>query len=133
MSDVDRPGHSTERHSADRALRQVRSHKDSSADVHAKFKAVVDIESRLVRRAGVLLHAPFRWPIGYWDPTRRRIGLHHRGTVQDGEELTDLASLHAIGVEGLRRPAGPRSTGHRSEVSFAEWSAGRRQGVGDER
>src|SRR3954471_3913564 len=28
-----------------------------SADVHAKFKAVVDIESRLVRRAGVLLHA----------------------------------------------------------------------------
>ena len=28
-----------------------------SADVHAKFKAVVDVESRLVRRAGVLLHA----------------------------------------------------------------------------
>jgi ABC-type multidrug transport system fused ATPase/permease subunit len=28
-----------------------------SADVHAKFKAVVDIESRLVRRAGVLLHS----------------------------------------------------------------------------
>lgn len=28
-----------------------------SADVHAKFKAVVEIESRLVRRAGVLLHA----------------------------------------------------------------------------
>ena len=28
-----------------------------SADVHAKFKATVDIESRLVRRAGVLLHA----------------------------------------------------------------------------
>ncbi|HET7684529.1 MAG TPA: ABC transporter ATP-binding protein, partial [Marmoricola sp.] len=28
-----------------------------SADVHAKFKAVLDIESRLVRRAGVLLHA----------------------------------------------------------------------------
>src|SRR4051794_14987805 len=28
-----------------------------SADVHAKFKTVVDIESRLVRRAGVLLHA----------------------------------------------------------------------------
>jgi ABC-type multidrug transport system fused ATPase/permease subunit len=28
-----------------------------SADVHAKFRAVVDIESRLVRRAGVLLHA----------------------------------------------------------------------------
>src|SRR4051794_6055870 len=28
-----------------------------SADVHAKFKSVVDIESRLVRRAGVLLHA----------------------------------------------------------------------------
>jgi ABC-type multidrug transport system fused ATPase/permease subunit len=28
-----------------------------SADVHAKFAAVVDIESRLVRRAGVLLHA----------------------------------------------------------------------------
>src|SRR5919107_4200350 len=27
-----------------------------SADVHAKFKAVVDVESRLVRRAGVLLH-----------------------------------------------------------------------------
>ncbi|MBI2246238.1 MAG: ABC transporter ATP-binding protein [Nocardioides sp.] len=28
-----------------------------SADVHAKFRAVLDIESRLVRRAGVLLHA----------------------------------------------------------------------------
>jgi ABC-type multidrug transport system fused ATPase/permease subunit len=28
-----------------------------SADVHAKFKAVVDVESRLVRRAGVLLHS----------------------------------------------------------------------------
>src|SRR3954449_8555014 len=28
-----------------------------SADVHAKFRAVVDVESRLVRRAGVLLHA----------------------------------------------------------------------------
>src|SRR3954454_14660613 len=28
-----------------------------SADVHAKFGAVVDVESRLVRRAGVLLHA----------------------------------------------------------------------------
>jgi ATP-binding cassette subfamily B protein len=28
-----------------------------SADVHTKFKAVVDVESRLVRRAGVLLHA----------------------------------------------------------------------------
>src|SRR3954452_24779294 len=28
-----------------------------SADVHTKFRAVVDIESRLVRRAGVLLHA----------------------------------------------------------------------------
>ena len=28
-----------------------------SADVHAKFKAVVTIESRLARRAGVLLHA----------------------------------------------------------------------------
>src|SRR3954462_9890387 len=28
-----------------------------SADVHAKFKAVVEVESRLVRRAGVLLHA----------------------------------------------------------------------------
>lgn len=28
-----------------------------SAEVHEKFKAVVDIESRLVRRAGVLLHA----------------------------------------------------------------------------
>ncbi|MBO9521031.1 MAG: ABC transporter ATP-binding protein [Nocardioidaceae bacterium] len=28
-----------------------------SADVHAKFRAVVTIESRLVRRAGVLLHA----------------------------------------------------------------------------
>ncbi|HET9501255.1 MAG TPA: ABC transporter ATP-binding protein [Marmoricola sp.] len=28
-----------------------------SADVHAKFQAVVDVESRLVRRAGVLLHA----------------------------------------------------------------------------
>ncbi len=28
-----------------------------SADVHARFKAVVDVESRLVRRAGVLLHA----------------------------------------------------------------------------
>jgi ATP-binding cassette subfamily B protein len=28
-----------------------------SADVHAKFEAVVTIESRLVRRAGVLLHA----------------------------------------------------------------------------
>src|SRR5215213_1926669 len=28
-----------------------------SADVHAKFKAVIDVESRLVRRAGVLLHA----------------------------------------------------------------------------
>lgn len=28
-----------------------------SADVHAKFKTVVDVESRLVRRAGVLLHA----------------------------------------------------------------------------
>jgi hypothetical protein len=28
-----------------------------SADVHATFKAVVDIESRPVRRAGVLLHA----------------------------------------------------------------------------
>src|SRR3954447_21959470 len=28
-----------------------------SADVHTKFKAVVDIESGLVRRAGVLLHA----------------------------------------------------------------------------
>ncbi len=28
-----------------------------SADVHTKFKAVVEIESRLVRRAGVLLHA----------------------------------------------------------------------------
>src|SRR3954451_24648229 len=27
-----------------------------SADVHAKFKAVIDVESRLVRRAGVLLH-----------------------------------------------------------------------------
>ncbi|GAA1928641.1 ATP-binding cassette domain-containing protein [Nocardioides marmoribigeumensis] len=27
-----------------------------SADVHAKFKAVVDIESRLIRRAGLLLH-----------------------------------------------------------------------------
>ena len=27
-----------------------------SADVHAKFQAVVDVESRLVRRAGVLLH-----------------------------------------------------------------------------
>ncbi len=27
-----------------------------SADVHAKFKSVVDVESRLVRRAGVLLH-----------------------------------------------------------------------------
>src|SRR5919107_1167906 len=27
-----------------------------SADVHAKFEAVVDVESRLVRRAGVLLH-----------------------------------------------------------------------------
>ena len=27
-----------------------------SADVHARFKAVVDVESRLVRRAGVLLH-----------------------------------------------------------------------------
>ncbi len=28
-----------------------------SADVHARFKSVVDVESRLVRRAGVLLHA----------------------------------------------------------------------------
>lgn len=28
-----------------------------SAEVHAKFRAVVDVESRLVRRAGVLLHA----------------------------------------------------------------------------
>ncbi|MGY2873271.1 ATP-binding cassette, subfamily B, bacterial [Marmoricola sp. URHA0025 HA25] len=28
-----------------------------SADVHAKFRAVVDVESRLVRRAGILLHA----------------------------------------------------------------------------
>ncbi len=28
-----------------------------SADVHAKFRAVVDVESRLVRRAGLLLHA----------------------------------------------------------------------------
>src|SRR3954447_24873906 len=28
-----------------------------SADVHATFRAVVDVESRLVRRAGVLLHA----------------------------------------------------------------------------
>src|SRR3954452_4822788 len=28
-----------------------------SADVHAKFRAVVDVESHLVRRAGVLLHA----------------------------------------------------------------------------
>ena len=28
-----------------------------SADVHARFRAVVDVESRLVRRAGVLLHA----------------------------------------------------------------------------
>jgi ATP-binding cassette subfamily B protein len=28
-----------------------------SADIHAKFGAVVDVESRLVRRAGVLLHA----------------------------------------------------------------------------
>ncbi|HEY0952077.1 ABC transporter ATP-binding protein, partial [Nocardioides sp.] len=28
-----------------------------SADVHTKFRAVVDVESRLVRRAGVLLHA----------------------------------------------------------------------------
>src|SRR5690349_12440742 len=28
-----------------------------SADVHAKFKAVVSVESRLVRRAGLLLHA----------------------------------------------------------------------------
>jgi len=28
-----------------------------SADVHAKFRAVVEIESRLVRRAGVLLHS----------------------------------------------------------------------------
>ena len=28
-----------------------------SADVHAKFRAVVDVESRLVRRAGVLLHS----------------------------------------------------------------------------
>src|SRR3954451_740133 len=28
-----------------------------SADVHAKFEAVVDVESHLVRRAGVLLHA----------------------------------------------------------------------------
>src|SRR3954468_17571828 len=28
-----------------------------SADVHTKFRAVVDVESRLVRRAGVMLHA----------------------------------------------------------------------------
>ncbi len=28
-----------------------------SADVHAKFRSVVDVESRLVRRAGLLLHA----------------------------------------------------------------------------
>jgi ATP-binding cassette subfamily B protein len=28
-----------------------------SADVHAKFRAVVEVESRLVRRAGLLLHA----------------------------------------------------------------------------
>ncbi|MFC5999022.1 ATP-binding cassette domain-containing protein [Quadrisphaera sp. GCM10027208] len=28
-----------------------------SADVHAKFRSVVDVESRLARRAGVLLHA----------------------------------------------------------------------------
>lgn len=42
------------------------------------------------------------------------------------------ASLHAIGVQGPRRPAEPRGTGRRGEVSFPDGSAGWWQGVGDE-